>query len=816
MFHYLFTNDLRITTLQTALTKAGYCFMTNTVPSADENKNENNNMNTLGFYFNLTNKSKCAIDCANGHVRKIVLNFIKKFQFPNPRTSESLNAAIEDGITVAPMRIVLQVLYTMNLLYPGSAHLTRDEVLDFIFFNEAIAKTRNPNIVELIHSIIEYRKTKQLPSSVETDPNMRLWKQADRQVREMVKILTWSGCVSEDDNQALYIHHDNLSTENKAALFDILTYTQFWTPDKSKPFIENKASYQAYMDIEECEKDEDGEVNEELTPEWFRQQAAGLVTVDQEADELYKEFQAYFAPAIVKQWSGRELLDKFFLSDQKDEHNLCYTIEHDTRYHLFGDVRGGNAYKYRLFYSKDHSSWVTGSPKKVRKLTEADAIELGTTIKDELVAGAEVIANYGELYDLNDYADLYAQVFKVMPNLINKVWAMKYLHMIFPDIFPVFYSGDWQNKVLNKLSIEPKEESFIRMGQIALFVKKCGITNVAFSKVIYKLKTDPTTDSEEETEEQTIPTYTFDTTKGGAQNRVVYGTPGCGKSFYVQNTYLAKCGVANEHRIRTTFYMDYTNTDFVGQILPKVKPNGEVTYDFNPGPFALAMRTAIENPDVAVALIIEELNRGNAASIFGDIFQLLDRDASGKSQYSITNVNLQDYLNKCFEGIYTFNSICIPANLYIVATMNTSDQNVFTLDTAFKRRWQFEKLRNEFTLEHKYKDYFVPGMDGVTWEALVTAINKYIVDRPDDLASEDKQLGVYFIEKETLCATAEECSDETKINRFAFKLFEYLWDDVAKYAHSDWFAAEIKTLDDLIDAYKRLGVKVFADGVLNL
>ena len=137
MFHYLFTNDLRITTLQTALTKAGYCFMTNTVPSADENKNENNNMNTLGFYFNLTNKSKCAIDCANGHVRKIVLNFIKKFQFPNPRTSESLNAAIEDGITVAPMRIVLQVLYTMNLLYPGSAHLTRDEVLDFIFFNEA-------------------------------------------------------------------------------------------------------------------------------------------------------------------------------------------------------------------------------------------------------------------------------------------------------------------------------------------------------------------------------------------------------------------------------------------------------------------------------------------------------------------------------------------------------------------------------------------------------------------------------------------------------------------------------------------------------
>ena len=557
---------------------------------------------------------------------------------------------------------------------------------------------------------------------------------------------------------------------------------------------------------------------EELTPEWFRTQAATMATIDQEADALYKEFQAHFAPEILKQLSGVDMLDKLFYSEHRAEHNLCHTLEHDTRYQLFGGVKGGSSYKFGLFYSKEHSSWITGSPKKVRKLTEDEAIELGESIRNELVAGAETIATYGELNDLNDYADLYAKVFKVMPNLINKMWVLKYLHMIFPDFFPVFYSGEWQNSVLNKLNIEPKEETFIRMGQIALFVKKCGISNVAFSKVIYKLKTDPSTDNDEETEEQTIPTCTFDTSKGGAQNRVVYGTPGCGKSFYVQNTYLAKCGVPNDttHRIRTTFYMDYTNTDFVGQILPKVKPNGEVTYDFNPGPFALALKAAIENPEDTVALIIEELNRGNAASIFGDIFQLLDRDANGKSQYSITNVNLQDYLNKCFEGVYTFNSISIPANLYIVATMNTSDQNVFTLDTAFKRRWQFEKLRNEFTLAHEYKDYFVPGMTGVTWETLVTAINKYIVDRPDDLASEDKQLGVYFIEKGTLCATAEECSDETKINRFAFKLFEYLWDDVAKYAHSDWFAAEIKTLDDLIDGYKRLGAKVFADGVLDL
>ena len=555
---------------------------------------------------------------------------------------------------------------------------------------------------------------------------------------------------------------------------------------------------------------------EELTPEWFREQALGLVTVDQEATNLYKEFQANFAPSVLKTLSGTTLLDKLFYSEHRADPNLCHTLEHDTRYSLFGGIKGGSSYKFGLFFSKERGAWVTGSPIKVRVLTATEAIELGTSIRDELVAGAEVIANYGELNDLNDYADLYAQVFKVMPNLINKMWVLKYLHMIFPELFPVFYNAEWQNSVITRLGMEPKEDTFIRMGQIALFVKKCGISNVAFSKVIYKLNADPSAASEEIEEEQAVVPCTFDTAKGGAQNRVVYGTPGCGKSYYVQNTYLAKCGVAKENRIRTTFYMDYTNTDFVGQILPKVKPNGEVTYEFNPGPFALALKMAIEKPDEAVALIIEELNRGNAASIFGDIFQLLDRDANGKSQYSITNVNLQNYLNKCFEGIYTFESISIPANLYIVATMNTSDQNVFTLDTAFKRRWQFEKLRNEFTLAHEYKDYFVPGMDGITWETLVTAINKYIVNRPDDLASEDKQLGVYFIEKATLCKTADECSDETKINRFAFKLFEYLWDDVAKYAHADWFAAEIKTLDDLIDSYKKLGAKVFADGVLDL
>lgn len=308
----------------------------------------------------------------------------------------------------------------------------------------------------------------------------------------------------------------------------------------------------------------------------------------------------------------------------------------------------------------------------------------------------------------------------------------------------------------------------------------------------------------------------FDSSKTGGRNCVFYGTPGCGKSFYVQHRYLPTCGVAPEHCIRTTFYMDYTNTDFVGQILPRRKASGEVTYSFVPGPFALALKLALENPDAPVALVIEELNRGHAAAIFGDLFQLLDRDENGKSRYPITHVNLQDYLETCFAGRYTFDRISIPANLFLVATMNTSDQNVFTLDTAFKRRWQLHKLRNVFTAEHTYKDYFVPGLAHVTWEKLVTALNRFIVSRQDDLASEDKQLGVYFMEKEALCRTPEEGDNPAMRERFAGKLLEYLWDDVAKYARADWFAADIVTLDDLIEGYKAHGALVFSDGVREL
>lgn len=295
------------------------------------------------------------------------------------------------------------------------------------------------------------------------------------------------------------------------------------------------------------------------------------------------------------------------------------------------------------------------------------------------------------------------------------------------------------------------------------------------------------------------------------KNLIVYGTPGCGKSYYVEHVLLD--GYPKENYIRTTFFADYTNTDFVGQILPIVDGD-KVTYQFNPGPFALALAQAIRKPNEKVALVIEELNRGSAPSIFGDIFQLLDRK-NGISEYPITNINIIDYLNKEFDGQFLFKDIKLPGNLFIYATMNTSDQNVFTLDTAFKRRWEFEKLINEFKDDHEFKGMYIPSLISlnVTWEELVNAINEYMLELTDNLNNEDKQIGVYFVDKTGMRKEEASLSSEDDTKKFAYKILEYLWDDVSKFARDKWFKEDIKSLDQLVEEYLKSGTEVFSDGV---
>lgn len=294
-------------------------------------------------------------------------------------------------------------------------------------------------------------------------------------------------------------------------------------------------------------------------------------------------------------------------------------------------------------------------------------------------------------------------------------------------------------------------------------------------------------------------------------NKIYYGIPGCGKSYYVENTVLDGVDKVN-NVFRTTFYLDYSNSDFIGQIYPVIKDDGKVTYEPIPGPFTKALEGALTNKYEMIYLVIEEINRGNAAAIFGDVFQLLDRlkeDRNGRvvgdSEYPISNVFIEDYLKK--QGVnYTPGNIYIPHNLTILATMNTSDQNVFPLDTAFKRRWGREKITNNWAEVGEIKNMYVPYTD-VTWETFATIINKEMVSisaRNDAPISEDKQMGAYFA-NETMLTKEPNSKDEEKIDNFANNVLDYLFTDVTKFDHKVLFEEHIYTSDDVynrVEAYK--------------
>ena len=280
-------------------------------------------------------------------------------------------------------------------------------------------------------------------------------------------------------------------------------------------------------------------------------------------------------------------------------------------------------------------------------------------------------------------------------------------------------------------------------------------------------------------------------------NKIIYGAPGTGKSNYVNDKY------ANGNNfIRVTFHPEYSNSDFIGYVKPSIN-NTNVEYKFEPGPFTKIIKKAFSNKDEMFSLIIEELNRANAPGVFGDIFQLLDRDDStGKSKYKVDNSDVAKYVfgdeNK---------QISLPPNLNIIATMNTSDQNVFTMDTAFKRRWKFKYLPIEFKQDHKFAHKNIPNTT-ISWKKFVETFNIFIMTtQPNGLfTSEDKQIGPYFISE----------SELLDLDSFAYKVLLYIWDDVVKVNRQIIFNSSINTFADLVNAFKSNPLSVFNDNFKEL
>jgi len=265
---------------------------------------------------------------------------------------------------------------------------------------------------------------------------------------------------------------------------------------------------------------------------------------------------------------------------------------------------------------------------------------------------------------------------------------------------------------------------------------------------------------------------------------IYYGAPGTGKSHEVkkQTGELLDSGEKRElpNVFRTTFHPDTDYASFVGCYKPTMKPTTnaaktlsgkeeEIVYEYVPQVFADAYVYAYQNPSEQTYLVIEEINRGNCAQIFGDLFQLLDRK-DGKSEYTIKADKdlakyLEDVLGVGAEGIQD-RKLCLPANLHILATMNTSDQSLFPMDSAFKRRWEWEYVPINYAEDIKSGTFDI-NIDGKTysWVDFIGKVNKKIFDLTQ---SEDKQMGNFFIKHSV---------DEKE---FKSKVMFYLWYEVLR------------------------------------
>ncbi|WQZ32950.1 McrB family protein [Helicobacter pylori] len=296
----------------------------------------------------------------------------------------------------------------------------------------------------------------------------------------------------------------------------------------------------------------------------------------------------------------------------------------------------------------------------------------------------------------------------------------------------------------------------------------------------------------------------------GGKNIILYGVPGSGKSYTLQRDYCNDNSVVE----KIVFHPDYSYSDFVGQIMPSVDDSGIVSYKFNPGPFTNILKKAYHNPQIRHVLVIDEINRGNAPAIFGEIFQLLDRlkhdkngFKKGSSEYAINNMDIANIVHNDKNA-----SIRIPSNLWIIATMNTSDQNVFTLDTAFQRRFSMQLIENSFeNVDDDFKNMKILDTD-ITWQKFCTTINEKIAQNNEGLSSmEDKRFGVYFVNIDDL---------KSKEN-FAHKVIKYLWDDVFKFDRNIIFdTTKFNTLEAVVKNFTkekgRTQFDIFSDDVKEL
>jgi type II restriction-modification system restriction subunit len=525
------------------------------------------------------------------------------------------------------------------------------------------------------------------------------------------------------------------------------------------------------------------------------------------------------------------------------------------------------------------------------------------------------LSNNDVLSSKDNYEELYKYINNLNENYLKRIWFKKYLHILYPTIFPSQHSDENKKEVLRLFSLDIEDSEIDRAWKLLQLEKKSNIPGDYYWRIIWFIKGENDIYSQEidfkeikdkfknwleigEYSELTVRNYIYQLVNIGKfiefnkkydnnifkvtniseyeiikkyiinhekfeelnlksnrglksaldrygeflsemneenvqeevfetnymtklntkfdRNRILFGAPGTGKSYTLnkEKTDLLKNGGEFE---RVTFHPDYSYAHFVGTYKPVSNESGEISYEYVPGPFmrtyVAAMKSANSDNPKPYLLIIEEINRANVAGVFGDVFQLLDRNSENISEYPIqTSEDMRKYLAKELGGasaLYT--EIKIPDNMFIWATMNSADQGVYPMDTAFKRRWNFTYLGiNDNEEGILGKEISLGSGDyerKVEWNELRKAINIELLE--ECKVNEDKLLGPYFV--------AKNCLDinEKFIEVFKNKIIMYLFDDAAKHKRSVIFSgSETNNIySEICKEFDEKGIFIFSERV---
>lgn len=601
--------------------------------------------------------------------------------------------------------------------------------------------------------------------------------------------------------------------------------------------------------------------------------------------------------------SREQFLSRFSLeivADKKIEKNELYKI-------LFGKKEDNS-----LLYNLAENFSIFGSAKQSNTTPVNWNSELFIS---HLVDIDNYLSNNDVLSSKDNYEELYKYINNLNENYLKRIWFKKYLHILYPTIFPSQHSDENKKEVLRLFSLDIEDSEIDRAWKLLQLEKKSNIPGDYYWRIIWFIKGENNIYSQEidfketkdkfknwleigEYSELTVRNYIYQLVNIGKfiefnkkydnnifkvtniseyeiikkyiinhekfeelnlksnrglksaldrygeflsemneenvqeevietnymtklntkfdRNRILFGAPGTGKSYTLnkEQKELLKDGGGFE---RVTFHPDYSYAHFVGTYKPVSNESGEISYEYVPGPFmrtyVAAMKSANSDNPKPYLLIIEEINRANVAGVFGDVFQLLDRNSENISEYPIqTSEDMRKYLVKELGGdsaLYT--EIKIPDNMFIWATMNSADQGVYPMDTAFKRRWNFTYLGindNEEGIHEKEVSLGNGEYERkVKWNELRKAINIELLE--ECKVNEDKLLGPYFV--------AKNCLDinEKFVEVFKNKIIMYLFEDAAKHKRSVIFSgSETNSIySEICKEFDEKGIFIFSERV---